>query len=100
MKKIIIKTAEEIEKEGRKDPKMILVEDTGMYYLACEKCQVAFFKGDFVLKGSDNRHRCLLKKPLMSKFFRKKIVGVCNERIYGGDEKCFKKYYKLKEDCV
>lgn len=91
MKKIIQKTEEEM-----KETELLLeipVNKLDCYFFACDKCNVAFFDKDIVIKSSLGGFKC----PLIigEGLFKKKKR--CHKKMYGGNEECFNKYYKLNE---
>ena len=89
MKKIIEKTKKEKEQEITYEE--IVVKDTYFFYWVCDKCKIAFFSEDIILKGSDGVQRCPQK---IKSLFGKKV---CNNHIYGGHEESFNRYYKFAE---
>lgn len=91
MKKIIEKTKEE--REEAITFTEIKVKDTDNFYFSCDACGVAFFDEDIILKDSKKYHRCPLK--IKNGIFKKEEI--CRKKIYGGDEKSFNEYYKIKE---
>lgn len=77
----------------KKDPNKILFEEVKLeecrsFYAACERCMVAFFEGDTVLKSLDGIHCPLMVRSFL--FWKKQ----CRKCIYGGDEKSFNKYWE------
>ena len=94
MKKVIRKTEKERREEFTCQGKM--VKNTGYFYIVCDKCQMAFFDEDLISDCSDGFWRCpnLVKKG----FWRK--LGICNNQIFGGDEKSFERYYKLSNNLL
>ena len=68
--------------------------NSGHYYFACNKCSVAFFDQDVIIKLPTGGYTC---PNIIKNFLREKF---CDTRIYGGDEECFNKYYKDCTDCT
>lgn len=97
MKIIRLKT-----KKEREEPlsyEKIKVKETRYYFWVCEKCKIAYFDKDIVLKYSDGSMRCpndILSCVWFS--LRKLRLRTCNETIRGGDKECFEKYFKVVED--
>jgi len=88
MKNVIRKSEEERKEEAKNTVTEILVKDTYYFYWACDRCNVAFFDGDTILESTDGYRRCPLKRGFFGR--------TCLNQIYGGDEDCFNRYYKLK----
>lgn len=91
MKKIYIKTEKEMYEESIKHTETT-PKKRGMYFVSCEKCKIAFFEDDKILKLNDGSLRC----PNM----RKNIVGknkLCFNRLLGGSENIFNQFYKIIE---
>jgi hypothetical protein len=88
MKEIIKKTEKEQKQE--RTCAIVKVKSTGYYYWCCDKCMVAFFDDDLILKCNDGNYCIKERRNLWG------IMKKCNNRIYGGDEDTFNKYYKFK----
>ena len=90
MKEIIKKT--EKERELGESLLKMTVKQTGYFYFACDTCNVAFFGDDSILSSSRGGKKCplMIRKTFLKKEHR------CENSIYGGDENCFNKYYKIK----
>lgn len=90
MKKIIEKTRKE--REEKISTTAIKVSDTQYYFWACDKCKIAYFSADEILKDQNGRERCpRIKKSL---FMKEKI---CLNGLTGGDEDCFNRFYNINE---
>ena len=88
MKRILQK----FEKERIKEEVLekVKVKDERKFYLVCEKCEIAFFENDDILKVSTGGYRC----PLVIRTFFGN--NVCLNKIYAGySQEEFGKYYKI-----
>ncbi len=92
MKQITKKTEKEKLSEITITPFLIDPNITPYYdYWSCESCNVAFFRGDTILKTSDYHYKCPLK--VKRGFLGKKVV--CMNNVYGGNKESFDRYYKI-----
>lgn len=89
MKKIIKKTEEE--RIAQVTETRVAIKDTKYFYFACDKCGIAFFDEDIIIKCSDGYNRC---PNVVSSLFKKD--SVCKNQMYGGNEETFNKYYKFE----
>lgn len=90
--RLIIKKTEK-ERESETNEKEITVVSRGYFYVACDTCNMAFFTNDIILFDSNGYFRCPNK--IKGGFIKKN--SICKNKMYGGDEESFNRYYKLKQ---
>lgn len=92
MIKVIKKTRKEIEEyDAYFENHEIQVNKTHYYYFSCDDCNIAYTGDDIIIESYDGKKLC-------PKYVSTGIFGahkVCLNQMYGGDEDCFKKYYKI-----
>lgn len=90
MNKIRKIPVDERERKAKENCKEIKVEDTDYFYWVCDKCDIAFLKGDTILVDQGLYKRC----PLMNRrlFSSGKI---CRNQLYGGFKDSFNTYYEI-----
>ena len=93
MKEVIRKTEKERKLEEENNLLTIKVSDEHYFYFACEKCGLAYFGEDLVDRVLTGGIKC---RNLIKKHWWSNKKSACGENIYGGDEKSFNKFYKLK----
>lgn len=90
MKEIIKKTEKEMRIEAIYTP--VKVNSTNNYFWSCEKCMVAYFDDDMILKSSRGGYVC----PMQIKSFPRLRWEQCLNKMLGGSQIDFDKYYKPK----
>lgn len=82
-----VKRKTEQERSGEELLMPTKVNETSYYYWVCDRCSVAYFDNDIILRASGGGYKC----PLPRGFFKRQ----CSSSIFGGDEQSFNKYYKV-----
>lgn len=93
MKKVLRKSVKERQKEESQTHRIFVGSTQCSYwFVACDSCNVAYFRGETILATEDNSWKCPNKVGKHLGLFGSKT---CMNNLSGGDEKCFNKYYKL-----
>lgn len=91
MERVIRKTRKEIDLDESSTSEIVVGGEKCFYwFVVCDSCNTAFFKGEKILSTKDNVWKCpnLVRNYI---FWRRK----CMNHLSGGDRDCFNKYYKL-----